>query len=229
MQFRIAVLVMLAFAATIAAQTNENKPAVDLKGKLYRSVFSSGTGTLAPADLDGVPDPLRTRLRTYLTRRAAFKSHYKSEPDTIEKVRSDAKRRVLERAIVSLIDVPGVEKMAAAFVADAPIAHEWEGMHDRPLAEATFAEGVLSKDQSSPLAPWIYAFVAERQRITFETCENEKNQEGMKAAARKYRTFVERARAASDPIYRALVEDMERLPYLYLKGMHHPRDFDPDA
>jgi hypothetical protein len=226
---RAAVLVILALGATAAAQTGESPPSVDLKGKLYRAVFSSGAGVLASEDLGSVTGPLKARLTRYLARRSAFRSGYKSQPDTLEKVRSDAKRRVLERAIVSLIEVEGIERIAADFVASAPIAYEWQGLHEGPLSEATFAENALKADPSSPLAPWLYVFIAERQRITFEACENEKNQEGMTAAAKKYRAFVERARAADDPIYRALVEDMDRLPYLYIKGSNHPRDFTPGA
>ncbi len=229
MQMRTAALIILALGAAAAAQTKDAQPPADLQGKLYRSVFTSGAGMLAASDLAAVPEPLGARLQTYLTRRAAFKSSYKSQPDTIQKVRSDAKRRVLERAIVSLVDTPGVEEIAADFVAAAPVAYEWEGMHDGPLAEASFAEDVLKKDPSSPLAPWLYVFIAGRQRILFEIYENLKNDEGMKVAARKYRAFVERARGAEDPIYGALIGDMEQQPFLYIKGTQHPRDYDPDS
>ena len=223
------LLLAALLGAAVFAQDNERKSAVDLQGRLYRSVFSSGVGVLSAADLENVPEPLRSRLSKYLSRRATFKSQYKNEPDDLKKVRSDAKKRVLERAIVALIDVPGIGKEAAEFVAAAPIAPEWEGMHDGPLAEAAFAENVLKKNPSSALAPWFYVFIAERQRIAFEAYENEKNVEGMKAAAKKYRAFVERGRAAEDPIYAALIEDMERLPYLYIKSSNHPRDYDPDS
>lgn len=225
----IAVLALLALAAPAAAQSTDASAVPRFDGKLYRSVFSSGPGMLKPADLQAVPEPLRARLARYLERRSRFKSGYKGQPDDISDVRSDAKRRVVERAIVSLVDDPGIARAAADFAAAAPIASEWEGKHDGPLAEATFAEDVLKKDPASPLAPWLYAFIAERQRIAFEAYENEKDQEGMKAAARKYRIFVQRARSVEDPIYAALVADMESLPHLYIKGSQHPRDFDPDT
>ena len=212
-------------AAAAASRMQEATPAVDLKGKLYRSAFSSGVGMLTSDDTLSLPDPLKARLITFLMRRRAFKSSYKSEPDALEKVRADAKRRDLERSIVAMVDAPGIEQMAAEFVAAAPIAYEWEGMHGGPLAEAAYAEGILSKSPSSPLAPWLSVFVAQRQRIAFETYENEKDEAGMRAAAAKYRTFAERARTSPDPIYRALVEDMERLPFLYLKSAHNPRDY----
>jgi hypothetical protein len=222
-------LIVAMLGAAAAAQAPEKRTTPDLQGKLYRSVFSSSAGLLSKDDLPAVPEPLRGRLDTFLARRAAFKSSYKSSPDDLKMVRSDAKRRQLERSIVAMLDVPGVEKMAAEFVAAAPIAHEWEGLPERPLEEANFAENVLKKDPSSPLAPWLYVFIAQRQRIAFEALENVKNEDGMKAAAKKYRAFADRARAAEDVIYAALFDDMERQPFLYIKGARHPRDYDPDS
>ena len=64
-------------------------------------------------------DPARAAARTareYLARRTAFKSNYKSEADSFEAVRVDAKRRLLEQAIVSLIEAPGIERSAADYV-----------------------------------------------------------------------------------------------------------------
>jgi hypothetical protein len=222
--------VVLALAATTLLRSQApTVAAADLQGKLYRSVFSSGSGVLAPADVKALPDPVRGRLEKYLARRGAFKSNYKSEADSFERVRVDAKRRLVEQAIVSLIDAPGIERTAADYVSTAPIRYEWEGMPDGPLEEANHAEALLTKDPASPLAPWFHAFIAQRQRIAFETCEVQKNDEGMRAAAKKYRTFVERARAASDPIFGLLMADMERQPYLYLKTATHPRDYKPGA
>ena len=220
----------LALAATTLVRSQApTVAAADLQGKLYRSVFSSGSGVLAPADVKALPEPVRGRLEKYLARRGAFKSNYKSEADSFERVRVDAKRRLVEQAIVSLIDSPGIERTAADYVSTAPIRYEWEGMPDGPLEEANHAEALLTKNPASPLAPWFYAFIAQRQRVAFETCEVQKNEEGMKAAAKKYRTFVERARAASDPIFDLLMADMERQPYLYLKAATHPRDYKPGA
>ena len=225
-----AAVLVLWLAGMLMSAAAWSQPAVpDLGGKLYRSAFSSGAGMLSHGDLAGVPEPLRSRLATYLARRAAFKSQYKGEPDTLAQMRADAKRRVLERAIVSLLDVPGIERAAVEFVAGAPIAGEWNGLHQGPLDEAAYAENLLKKDPESPLAPWLYVFIAERQRIVFEASENEKDQAAMAAAARKYRTFSSRARSVPDPVFPALMHDLERLPYLYIKSAGNPRDYDPDT
>jgi hypothetical protein len=224
----IAALAVLVCVSAAEAQTDAVRSEAAVDGKLYKSVFSAGPGALQPADLKALPEPLRSRLEQYLERRSTFTSRYTGKPDTLEEMRADAKRRALERAIVSLLDAPGVEKRAAAFVSAAPIAGEWNGA-DGPLQEAAYAEDVLKKDPASPLAPWLYAFIADRQRIAFEILERDNDEEGMKAAARKYRTFVDRSRRVDDPIFPALIEDLDRRPYLHTKSVHHPRDYDPDA
>ena len=218
-------LVLVMAGGTLVRPQGAAGAAADLQGKLYKSVFSSGIGALSAADVKALAEPLRGRLEKYLARRTAFKSNYKSEADSFETVRVDAKRRLLEQAIVSLIEAPGIERSAADYVTGAPIHYEWKGLPDGPLEEANQAEALLQKDPGSPLAPWFAAFIAQRQRVIFETQAVQKNEAGMKAAAKKYRTYVERARAATDPIFAVLMADMERQPYLYLKTTLHPRDY----
>jgi hypothetical protein len=228
MRTMLVLLGLVVCTTTVMAQTGAPAGSADLNGKLYKSVFSAGPGALQPADVQGLPEPLGSRLSRYLARRASFKSRYAHEPDTLDEMRADAKRRSLERAIVALVEAPGTEKAAAEFVSRAPIAPEWNGS-DGPLREAAHAEDVLKKDPASPLAPWYYVFIAERQRIAFEILEQDKDEEGMKAAARKYRTFADRARRVDDPIFTALIEDLDRRPYLHVRSTNHPRDYDPDS
>lgn len=229
MKFAVAaVAAVTTLGAALAAQAPQ-AGAIDLGGKLYRAVFTSGVGVLAAGDLASVPEPQRARLSTYLSRRSAFKSSYRSESDSFEKLRADAKKRVIERAIVSLVDARGIDRTAAEFVADAPIAYEWEKTAARPLEEAAHAEAVLKKDTASALAPYLYIFIAHRQRAAFELADAQKDVEAMKTASRKYRAFMQRARAAEDPIYALLADDLDRQPFVYVATDKHPRDFDPDA
>ena len=230
-RFLVTVAVVAAAMTTAAGAALQTGPvnSADLQGKLYKSVFSSGVGALKQEDLAAAPDALRDRLARYLARRSAFKSSYKSEADSFEAVRVVAKRRMIEQAIVALIEAPGIERMAADYVSAAPIHYEWKGMHDGPMEESTHAEALVTKDPSTPLAPWFYVFIAHRQRAAFEAYEVEKNQEGMRAAARKYRQFAERVRAVSDPIFAALMADLDRQPFVYIKTTTHPRDYNPGA
>ena len=224
----------VAAAASVAAGLEQAGPqtgaaAADLQGKLYRSVFSTGVGALKYEDLPNAPEELRTRLARYLSRRSAFRSGYKSGADSFDAVRVEAKRRMIEQAIVALIETPGIERVAAEYVSTAPISYEWKGMHDGPVEESAHAEALLAKDPSTPLAPFFSVFIAHRQRAAFEAYEVEKNQEGMKAAARKYRLFLERSRSLADPIFPALIADLDRQPFVYIKTTTHPRDYNPGA
>jgi hypothetical protein len=221
------VVALLAGTAggVLAAQPGK----VELGGKLYKAVFISGPGALTNADLQGLPEQAQKRLALFLARRSAFSSAYESRPDSADAVARDAKRRVIERAIVALVDAPEVERRAVEFVSEAPIAHEWLEYADGPLTEANYAENVLKKEPAGTLAPFLYVFIAHRQRAAFEAAERANNVEVMKAAAKKYRAFIERARAAADPIFGMVADDLDRMPFVNLKSQKHPRDFNPDG
>jgi hypothetical protein len=220
----VAAIALCAVTAIPTGAVHQSAPP-DLQGKLYKSVFMPGAGALTLNDLPNVPEEIRTRLARYLSRRSGFRSSYKSGADSFEAVRVEAKRRQIEQSIVALIEAPGVEQMAADYVAAAPIRYEWKGMHDGPVEESAQAEALLAKEPASPLAPFFFVFIAHRQRAAFETYEVEKNEEGMRAAARKYRQFAERARGVADPIFPALIADLDRQPFVYFKTTAHPRDY----
>lgn len=222
-------VIVVSLALTAAAQTPSGVSGAALSGKLYKSVFFSGPGSLAAADLAAAPAEVRSRLERYLQRRAAFSSRLQNGASDLETLRVEAKKRVVERAIVALIDVPDIESAAAAYAQGATILDEWDRQPDGPQAEATAAEEFLKQDPSTPLAPYLYVFIAERQRAAFELMTPDSEKADMTAAAKKYRVFMQRARAVEDPIVRLLADDMERVPFLYANNGFHPRDFDPDS
>ncbi len=220
---------VLVLAVAAAAQAPSSGAGVDLKGKLYKSVFFSGPGALAVSDLAGVPASIRPRLERYLQRRAAFASKLQNGASSFETLRAEAKKRVVERAIVALVEAPQIEEAAAAYAQQAQILYEWNAGPESPLAEASAAEDFLKKDPSTPFAPYLYVFIAERQRAAFERMTVATQKAEMTAASRKYRTFMQRARAAGDPIFTLLADDLDRQPFLYARSEFHPRDFDPDS
>lgn len=201
----------------------------DLGGKLYKSVFVQGPGELKPADLANLPPEVRGRLERYLQRRAAFTSKLPGGAETMNAMAIEAKKRRVESGIVSLIDAPGIEQAALDYVQNAKIFYEWEGMPSGPLDEAAYAENVLKENPSTPLAPYLYLFIAHRERAAFETMNPVKDKDQMTAVARKYRTFMQRARAVADPIFRLLADDLDRQPQIYVKSENHPRNFGPEG
>jgi hypothetical protein len=221
------------FAIVLAVAAFAQSPPVydtpDLRGKLYKTIFVQGAGTLASADLAAAPEPVRARLQRVLDRRVAFTSRLQPGASDLHAVAVEAKKRRLEAGIFVLIDAPEIQQLAADYAQAAKVLYEWDGKPDGPLAEATDAEDFLKRQPSTPLAPYLYVLIAARQRAAFETMTPDADKASMTAAAKKYRTFLQRARSAEDSIFRLLADDMDRQPYIYVKSEHHPRDFDPDT
>ena len=86
----ILTLALAAQAAGGSSQPSFKYPQVDLQGRLYRSVFAPGPGTLSSGDIATLPENLRSRLSRFLVRRAEFTSQYESAPSDIEGVARDA-------------------------------------------------------------------------------------------------------------------------------------------
>lgn len=211
-----------------AAQTLPVYETPDLKGKLYKTVFRPGVGTLAEDDLKPLGAADRQRLERFLARRAKFASRLQGSASSIADVAIEAKKRRVEGAIVALVDAPGVEQAAVDYAQQTFIANEWPTA-EQPAREANAAEEFLKKDPATPLAPFIYVFIADRQRAAFEAMNAATDKDRMTAASKKYRTFMQRARSSGDPIFKLLADDMDRQPFLYRKTEFHPRDFDPDS
>jgi hypothetical protein len=216
-------------AALFLGQTPPVYDTPDLGGKLYKSVFVQGAGELKPADLVKLPPEVKTRLDQYLKRRGAFKSGLPGGADNMMALAVEAKRRRVESGIVSMIDAPAIEQAAIDFASDAKILYEWEGKPDGPLAEAAYAETVLKQNPSTPIAPYLYLFIAHRERAAFETMNAVTQKDEMTAVAKKYRTFIQRARSADDPIFKLLADDLDRQPQIYVKNDNHPRNFGPEG
>jgi hypothetical protein len=218
-------LTMLLFGGAAGVQQSAlAHPEIDFEGKLYRAVFTQGPGTLSSGDLASVPDPLRDRMSRFLIRRSAFKSSFESSATSFEEAARDAKKRALERTIVSLVEHPDASRLAIEFLTAAPIAFEWEGSPDGPIAESSYAEKYLERNPSSPLAPVLNLLIAHRQRAAFEACEREKKEDGAKSAAAKYLDYLKRARSSSDGIYGLIADDLDRQPYVYITSARRPQD-----
>jgi hypothetical protein len=98
-----------------------------------------------------------------------------------------------------------------------------------PLSEAAMAEGYLKAHLDSALKPWLYVHLMTQYRIAFERQTAAQAVPGQKASAKKYRAFLLRARESTDPLLKALVDDIDAQPWLERQTQAHPGDFDPDA
>jgi hypothetical protein len=220
---RHAFLVCTALAA-LAAQSGAPTGTEPFKGRLYAAVSHwPADDTLRASDAALVPPALRGRFERFAKCHSSFKSRLPDSDDFFMNAALNHKRP-LERALACLIETPGIATLAADYAAHARILYEWEGMSEAPLAEAEYAETYISENSKSPLLPYLYMFVAASARYAFEMLDGEKNQEGMAAAAARYRTFIARARSA-DPMVALVANDFDGLSFVYLNIGKHPRDY----
>ena len=143
------------------------------------------------------------------------------------------RRRVLAQGMVALVATPEAraESVAAseALLPAAPSPVEDEQSIGIALGLAELAEGYLKAHRESALTPYLYSYLMVQYRLAFERQASAKALEGQKASAKKYRTFRLRALASTDPLVKAVAEDIDAQLYLLRPTPDHPRNFDPDA
>jgi hypothetical protein len=166
---------------------------------------------------------VKARVRNFQKRAKAFRSRLPLEKGGPGPERYTHDKKIqLERGMVALIPTPGIAQQARDFALTAPLAYEWEGMSEGPLAEATFAEQYLESHPKTPLAPYLKIFLAHRQRCAFETLTLERKEQAAIRAVEKYRTTLASALADPDPLVRFIAEDIEKRRFLYLKTDNDP-------
>jgi len=143
------------------------------------------------------------------------------------------RRRVLAQGMVALVATPEAraESVAAsgALLPAAPSPVEDAQGIGVALGLAELAEGYLKAHRESALTPYLYTYLMVQYRLAFERQTSAKALEGQKASAKKYRAFRLRALASTDPLIKAVAEDIDAQLYLQRPVPEHPGTFDPDA
>jgi len=212
------VLLGLTLAAQIVFQPSLTPPSFD--GRLTAAVLLGGPPLTAhdlPAKLS---DTDRLRLETYLGRWKAFKTRQAvvggSQRTWDHRVR-------LEREIVSAIDQPGIEQVAASVAwSQGPY-----GVTTDVQEESAWAERLLRDPANAAATPYLYAFLASRYRMQFERAEEDRP--ALERLAKKYKTMLDRVRNAGDPLFILLADDLDNQPRLSPSATRHPRQYLPDT
>ena len=143
------------------------------------------------------------------------------------------RRRVLAQGMVALVATPEARaESVAASAALLPVApspvEDAQGI-GIALGLAELAENYLKAHRESALTPYLYPYLMVQYRLAFEAQASAKALEGQKTSAKKYRAFRLRALASTDPLVKAVAEDIDAQLYLLGPTPDHPRNFDPDA
>jgi hypothetical protein len=188
-------------------------------GALYHAVFFPHNQPVS-INTGGLPPEAAERIGRFNQRNKAFHSRLAAPGDLAPGPRlwQLQKRRQLERGIVALVEVQGVERLAADYAEEAVIYYEWEAISEKPLQEAGFAEDYLQKKPETPIRPYLYLFLAQRYRCAAEILAREKAKNQEKNAREKYQHYLKLSRTQPDPLIGLIAADLESQPYLYLRA-----------
>jgi hypothetical protein len=230
----LTVFAALALGGAASVADAQGPPEAPYQGRLTKAVFLSDRvpEALAEASANG-PAAAREAVVAAAARakqpEPALATPAGANPIVASRLE---RRRVLAQGMVALVATPEAraESVAAseALIPSAPAVEDAQGI-GIPLGKAEAAEAYLKAHRDSALTPYLYAYLMVQYRLAFERQVAAKALEGQKSSAKKYRTFRLRALAATDPLAKAVAEDIDGLLFLDRATPEHPRNFDPDA
>jgi hypothetical protein len=225
------VFVAVALVSAVAVPRAES-PASPFGGTLAKALFLSSA---VPDDLAATaaraPEALKPLIAAAVER---ARQPQPAPPAGAPPMAGGKERReALVQSMVALVAAPEAraESAAAAVELLAPMAspvHTTQGA-EIPLWHAEVAERYTKAHTGSPLTPFLYTYLMVQYRLAFERQTAAQALEGQKASAKKYRAFLLRAKASTDPLALAVAVDIDAQPFLQRTTAPHPRDFDPDA
>lgn len=220
--------IVIGVALGVAAATAQPVPvgSPPFNGRLYAVVSRWEPPTLDPSrDGARIPPESRPRFERFVRCVASFRSRL---ADSTEFFTNSARphQRALERALACSVDAPNARALAAEYAARATILYEWEDLHTSPLEEASYAERFVLERPSSPLAPFLSLFIAERMRYAFELLDGAVTDPEMVSLAERYDRYLNRARA-TDLLVRLIADDLDGVSFVYRNVGKHPRDAQP--
>jgi hypothetical protein len=222
--------------ADVRAQAPATPPESPYAGRLAKAVFLSDRVPEALGEVAANAPPGAREALVAAAARAKQPEPALATPGGPPNPRVAAnlgRRRALAQGMVALVATPEAraESVAAseALLPSAPSPVEDAQGIGIPLGLAELAENYLKAHRESALTPYLYAYLMVQYRLAFEAQTSAKALEGQKASAKKYRAFRLRALASTDPLVKAVAEDVDGQLYLQRAVPEHPRNFDPDA
>jgi hypothetical protein len=234
---------VLGVVVAIGATPVPASPPVLQNYSLFAALGQPRPGSWFQEALKALSPEVREAIERRLQRREAYEVKTPvPEAVAFELKVAAGRRQEIERGIVTLIDRPGVEAEALAFASSAKVYYEWETDPSAPLDEAASAATYLQAHPTTVIEPYLRLFLLHRYRSGFEAAvfmvahpypevlgaENiarwKKRHDGMRAdAAAAYVAAWDALRNSTDIVVRAIADDLDGKPYLYLNVGAHPR------
>lgn len=114
-----------------------------------------------------------------------------------------------ERKLVAVSDDPQAPALAAAYVDSLRPCYEWEGYHNCPESEATFATEYQAAHPGGPFSAYLPLLAAHRWLCAAEGYEYEKQPEGAARSRREYERAISTAQRSPDLLVRSAAERLK--------------------
>ena len=146
-----------------------------------------------PNDTNQYPPEVREELQRYLQRFRGYRPRPRPTGLGSEMTMVYAAREGYERKIVAASELGGVEALAQEYVDRLRPCYEWEGFHDCPEREASFADEYLRQHPDAPFRDFLRLLAAHRWLCTAEGYDHARRPAGAERARREYERAVTRA------------------------------------
>ena len=153
--------------------------------------------------------PLRAEIDAHHRRFQAYRSRRPKPPGAsgLESMVYEAKVRY-ERRLVAVSAAPEASELALAYVSELRPCYEWEGFHDCPEREATFAAAYQAAHSGGPFSHYLPLLEAHRWLCTAEAYDYEKSPTEAGRARRSYDTALTVARQSASRLVRTAAEEL---------------------
>jgi hypothetical protein len=155
------------------------------------------------------PPPLKAAIERYLRLGAAYQPTGPVPSAADFRMAYDA-RVNYERKLAAISAEPQAPKLAREYVAELWPCYEWEGYHDCPEREATFADAYQKNHSNGPFSAYLPLLAAHRWLCTSEAYIYEKRPTDAEQSRRRYETEIAVARKSELLLVRTAADSLMR-------------------
>jgi hypothetical protein len=164
-------------------------------------------GTATDIDPGVYPSALQVAVERYLRQATAYRSQRPRPPRSPESGMLHDARVSYERRLVAASADPNAQGVAVAYVDGLSPCYEWEGFHECPEREATFAEQYQAAHPGA-FGQYLPLLAAHRWLCTAEAYEYEKRPEEVARSRRAYEQAVLTASKSTDVLIRTAADGL---------------------
>jgi hypothetical protein len=175
-------------------------------------------GTYEGIDLKAYAPDVRTELDKARQHSQAYQSQRQRPVNSPEQEMLYGALVRYERLLVAFADDPKAQVRAVEYVDRLRPCYEWEGYHDCPEREASFAIEYLAANRRGPFAEYLPLLAAHRWLCTAEGYEYEKRPKDAARSRRAYEQAISTARRSTAPLVRTAAEALEARARCHSQG-----------